>query len=91
MSPRANSKAKSMVTYSISPIRVKFHDGLEASPDTITEYEVPVTLKNKNTSVELDAWNKLGDIESFTNEIAKPRGQVRSVEKEVIEDTWLSR
>lgn len=65
------------------------HDGLEASPDTITEYEVPVTLKNKNTSVELDAWNKLGDIESFTNEIAKPRGRklARSVEKEVIEDT----
>lgn len=65
------------------------HDGLEASPDTITEYEVPVTLKNKNTSIELDAWNKLGDIESFTNEIAKPRGRklARSVEKEVIEDT----
>ena len=65
------------------------HDGLEATPDTITEYEVPVTLKNKNTSIELDAWNKLGDIESFTNEIAKPRGRklARSVEKEVIEDT----
>lgn len=65
------------------------HDGLEANPDTITEYEVPVTLKNKNTSIELDAWNKLGDIESFTNEIAKPRGLklARSVEKEVIEDT----
>lgn len=65
------------------------HDGLEAIPDTVTEYEVPVTLKNKNTSIELDAWNKLGDIESFTNEIAKPRGRklARSVEKEVIEDT----
>jgi hypothetical protein len=65
------------------------HDGLEAKPDTVTEYEVPVTLKNKNTSVELDAWNKLGDIESFTNEIARPRGRklARSVEKEVIEDT----
>lgn len=64
-------------------------DGLEAKPDTVTEYEVPVTLKNKNTSIELDAWNKLGDIESFTNEIAKPRGRklARSVEKEVIEDT----
>lgn len=65
------------------------HDGLEAKPDTVTEYEVPVTLKNKNTSVELDAWNKLGDIESFTDEIARPRGRklARSVEKEVIEDT----
>ena len=65
------------------------HDGLEATPDTVTEYAVPVTLKNKNTSVELDAWNKLGDIESFTDEIARPRGRklARSVEKEVIEDT----
>ena len=65
------------------------HDGLEATPDTVTEYEVPVTLKNKNTSIELDAWNKLGDIESFTNEIARPRARklARSVEKEVIEDT----
>ena len=77
-------------TYSIyltDPGEVR--DGLEASPDTVTEYEVPVTLKNKNTSIELDAWNKLGDIESFTNEIAKPRARklARSVEKEVIEDT----
>ena len=77
-------------TYSIyltDPGEVR--DGLEATPDTVTEYEVPVTLKNKNTSVELDAWNKLGNIESFTDEIARPRGRklARSVEKEVIEDT----
>lgn len=65
------------------------HDGLEASPDTVTEYTVPVTLENKNTSIELDAWNKLTDIESFTNEIAKPRGikLARSVEKDAIEKT----
>lgn len=65
------------------------HEGLEASPDTVTEYEVPVTLKNMNTSIELDAWNKLGDIESFTNEIAKPRARklARTVEKVIIEDT----
>lgn len=77
-------------TYSIyltDPGEVR--DGLEAMPDTVTEYEVPVTLKNKNTSVELDAWNKLSNIESFTDEIARPRGRklARSVEKEVIEDT----
>jgi hypothetical protein len=65
------------------------HDGLEASPDTVTEYTVPVTLENKNTSIELDAWNKLTDIESFTNEIAKPRGikLARSVEKDAIDKT----
>ena len=65
------------------------HDGLEASPDTVTEYTVPVTLENKNTSIELDAGNKLSDIESFTNEIAKPRGikLARSVEKDAIDKT----
>jgi len=65
------------------------HNGLEASPDTVTEYTVPVTLENKNTSIELDAWNKLTDIESFTNEIAKPRGikLARSVEKDAIDKT----
>lgn len=77
-------------TYSIyipDPGEVK--DGLEASPDAINEVEVDVTLQNKNTSVELDAWNKLTDIESFTNEIAKPRGikLARSVEKDAIEQT----
>ena len=65
-------------------------DGLEASPDAVKEAEVDVTLQNKNTSVELDAWNKLVDIESFTNEIAKPRGVklARSVEKDAIEQTF---
>ena len=77
-------------TYSIyipDPGQVK--DGLEASPDAINEVEVDVTLQNKNTSVELDAWNKLVDIESFTNEIAKPRGVklARSVEKDAIDQT----
>ena len=64
-------------------------DGLEANPDSIKEVEVDVTLQNKNTSVELDAWNKLTDIESFTNEIAKPRGikLARSVEKDAIDQT----
>lgn len=77
-------------TYSVyipDPGEVK--DGLEASPDAINEVEVDVTLQNKNTSVELDAWNKLTNIESFTNEIAKPRGikLARSVEKDAIDQT----
>ena len=71
------------------PTPGEVHDGLEASPDAISEVEVDVTLQNKNTSVELDAWNKLNDIESFTNEIAKPRGikLARSIEKDCIEQT----
>lgn len=77
-------------TYSIYiPDPGQVADGLEASPDAINEVEVDVTLQNKNTSVELDAWNKLTDIESFTNEIAKPRGikLARSVEKDAIDQT----
>ena len=71
------------------PTPGEVHDGLEASPDAINEVEVPVKLENKNTSVELDAWNKLTDIESFTNEIAKPRGVklARSIEKDAIDKT----
>ena len=77
-------------TYSIYiPDPGQVADGLEANPDTINEVEVDVTLQNKNTSVELDAWNRLTDIESFTNEIAKPRGVklARSVEKDAIDQT----
>ena len=77
-------------TYSVYiPDPGEVRDGLEASPDAINEVEVPVTLENKNTSVELDAWNKLTNIESFTNEIAKPRGikLARSVEKDAIDKT----
>ena len=71
------------------PTPGEVHEGLEAKPDAINEIEVEVTLQNKNTSVELDAWNKLNDIESFTNEIAKPRGikLARSIEKDCIEQT----
>jgi len=77
-------------TYSVYiPDPGEVSDGLEANPDNINEVEVAVTLQNKNTSVQLDAWNKLTNIESFTNEIAKPRGikLARSVEKDAIDQT----
>ena len=77
-------------TYSVYiPDPGQVMDGLEANPDAINEVKVDVTLQNKNTSVELDAWNKLTDIESFTNEIAKPRGVklARSIEKDAIDQT----
>lgn len=77
-------------TYSIYiPDPGEVRDGLEANPDAINEVKVDVTLQNKNTSIELDAWNKLTDIESFTNEIAKPRGVklARSIEKDAIDQT----
>ena len=77
-------------TYSVYiPDPGQVMDGLEDNPDAINEVKVDVTLQNKNTSVELDAWNKLTDIESFTNEIAKPRGVklARSIEKDAIDQT----
>lgn len=64
-------------------------DGIVADPDTINEVAVDVTLDNINTSVELDVWNKLTDIESFTKEIVKPRARMlaRSLEKKAIDNT----
>lgn len=62
-------------------------DGLVASPEDIIEREVEVTLDNINTSVELDAWEKLTDIEDFKKEVAIPRGRklARSLEKKAID------
>lgn len=63
-------------------------EGLEASPDDIVEVEAEIKLNNFNTSVTIDAWNELGDIESFKNDIAKPKGQhlARQMAKNVIKD-----
>lgn len=64
----------------------KVIDGIVADPDTVEEIEFNVRLENKNNSCELNAWNALGDIDSFTDEIADPRGTAlaRSVQKSVV-------
>ena len=61
-------------------------EGLEASPDDITEVPTEIKLNNFNTSCTVDAWNELGDFESFADEIAKPRGQhlARQMAKSII-------
>ena len=63
-------------------------EGLEASPDDIVEVPTEVRLNNFNTSCTLDAWNELGDVEAFADEIAKPRGQhlARQMAKSIIEN-----
>ena len=63
-------------------------EGLEASPDDITEVETEIKLNNFNTSCTIDAWNELGDIESFKDQIAKPRGQhlARQMAKTIVND-----
>lgn len=65
-------------------------EGLDAEPDDVQEVEVVATLDNRNTSCELNAWNKLTDIESFVNEIAKPKGTMLglSVQNEIIKNTY---
>lgn len=61
-------------------------EGLEASPDDIVEVPTEILLNNFNTSCTLDAWNELGDVEAFADEIAKPRGQhlARQMAKSII-------
>ena len=64
------------------------HEGLEASPDDITEVETEIKLNNFNTSCTIDAWNELGDMESFKDQVAKPRGQhlARKMAKAIVND-----
>lgn len=63
-------------------------EGLEASPDDITEVETEIKLNNFNTSCTIDAWNELGDMESFKDQVAKPRGQhlARQMAKNIVKD-----
>lgn len=63
-------------------------EGLEANPDDITEVETEIKLNNFNTSCTIDAWNELGDMESFKEQVAKPRGQhlARQMAKSIVKD-----
>lgn len=67
----------------------KVVDGLVADPDNLQEVEVPVTLENKNTSFEVNVWNKLTDIEDFKKEIVKPKAVLlaQSLDKAAIDAT----
>ena len=67
----------------------KVVDGLDADPDNLQEVEVPVTLENKNTSFEVNVWNKLTDIEDFKKEIVKPKAVLlaQSLDKAAIDTT----
>ena len=50
----------------------KVSEGLETEPTEIEEVEATVRSTNLNTSVSLDAWNSLVDLESFADEVAVP-------------------
>lgn len=64
----------------------KVVEGVVADPSDVVEIETEITLQNDNVSVELTAWNRLGDIESFKDQIAKPYGNAlaRKQEKKII-------
>ena len=46
-------------------------DGLEAKIDPIQEVEYVIETKAGLNDCELTEWNKLGDVESFKNEVVK--------------------
>ena len=54
------------------PSVAKVSEGLETEPTEIEEVEAKVFSTNLNTSVSLDAWNSLVDLESFADEVAAP-------------------
>ena len=69
----------------------KVVDGLVANPDTVNEIEYEIELKNKNTSVNIDSWNDLVDIESFRDEIALPKGTklAQTVQDEIVDNNVI--
>lgn len=67
----------------------KVYDGLEVSPEGITEVEYTTTLKNKSVPVEYDSWDTLVNIEDFDKEVIKKRAihLAKAVQDDVIKDT----
>ena len=70
------------------PGKPKVVNGVVADPSDVTEIETQVDLDNDNVSNELGPWQRLGDIESFQEEIAGPWATTlaRSQEKKIIKN-----
>jgi len=70
------------------PGKPKVVNGVVADPSDITEVETQVFLDNDNVSAELGAWQRLGDIESFQDEIAGPWALTlaRDQEKKIVKN-----
>lgn len=68
------------------PGKPKVVNGVVADPSDIVEIETSVYLDNDNVSTNLGAWNRLGDVESFQDEIAGPwaTSLVRTQEKKIV-------
>ena len=74
-------------TYFTDPGKV--YDGLEVSPEGITEVEYSTTLKNKSVPVEYNSWDTLTNIEDFNKEVIQKRAihLAKAVQDDVIKDT----
>lgn len=68
------------------PGKPRVKNGVVADPTDIVEVETSVFLDNDNVSTSLTAWNRLGDVESFNDEIGKPWATtlVRTQEKKIV-------
>ena len=72
------------------PGKPKLVNGVVCNPSDITEVETQVYLDNDNVSTTLGPWQRLGDVESFQDEIASPwaitlgRGQEKKIVKNEI-------
>lgn len=64
----------------------KVVNGVEADPGEVVEVETTIRIDSDNTSVELSQFNLQGDLEKFTDEVAKPyaTGLARTQEKKII-------
>lgn len=69
------------------PGKPKVVNGVVADPSDVVEIESEVFLDNDNVSTNLSAWNRLGDVESFNDEIGKPWATTlaRTQEKKIVE------
>lgn len=67
----------------------KVYDGLETIPEGVTQIEYSTTLKNKNTNVEYDSWDKLVNIRDFKQKIINKKAVklAKTVQDDVIKST----
>ena len=74
-------------TYFTDPGKV--YDGLEVSPEGITEVEYSTTLKNKSVPVEYNSWDTLTNIEDFNKEVIQKRAihLAKAVQDDAIKST----
>lgn len=68
------------------PGKPKVVNGVVADPSDIVEIETQVMLDNDNVSCNLGAWQRLGDVESFQDEIGGPwaTSLIRTQEKKIV-------